>query len=182
MSVAVWAVLGALIWWQARDDDTEVVGPFRLTSSAWKCLIIIAAAVLLYDAGVGIGVFAVVLAVFVAVLTAPHNILLSPPAHQVLSRPRDALQVVLFRLFKKKAGQVCGLPLYIAYSIMRYCAPISIMGAITQTWPLLVAGPLASIAYYPWKHSEQSKYVRAAIVGGIVMASLAAVKYDFAGF
>lgn len=182
LNVAAWALIGAVVWWSARDDDTEVIGPIRLTSGTWKAIIIVMAAMLLYEAHVGILKFAVALLLFVAVLTAPHNLLLSPPKHQVLARPRDIVQQLLYRAFGKKAGEIMGMPMYVTYSIIRYALPISCIGAVLQTWPMVVAGPLASIAYYPFVHSEKSKYVRAAICGALVMSSFAATKYVFAGF
>jgi hypothetical protein len=173
IEVAILAVIGGFLFWQCRDDDLERLGPLTLGSGTWKVVIMAAfLALAIESATVEWWRIAVAVALFTFVLTAAHNLLLSPASTQVLTKPRDAIQRFLFLVFDKTPGDVIGHGLYWTYSIVRYALPISGIGLCLNNAAMVVAGPLASLAYYPWVHSERSKYVRAAALGALVFGSM----------
>lgn len=173
MTAILSALLGAFLWWQERDDETERLGKLGLTSGFWSAVIIVFAALLLTTHHVPLWKYGIALALFVFVLTAPHNLLLSPPGKQVLGVPRDALQKLFYWALRLKSGYTLELGPYVIYSAVRYAIPVSGMGFILESVALQIAGPIVSVAYYPWVHSERSKYVRAAVAGALVMGSMA---------
>lgn len=168
------AAAGGFAWWQCRDDDTEKVAGLPLTTSTWKGIITACSSPLFYLQSHGLLEAIVAIVAFVLVLTAPHNLLLSPPRTQIIEHARDVLQELLFKAFGKAPGDTLGLAPYVVYSVFRYCIPIQIMGLALHNPFLVVAGPIVSLGYYPWIHSEASKYYRAGFAGMVITGALAA--------
>lgn len=167
------AAFASFLWWQERDDDTERVMGLDLTSGFWTGLILAFGACLIREHHVHLIWFAVAFGLFAYVVTASHNILLSPPDTQKITKPRDIVQRFLFYIFAKSVGDPVGHPLYWTFSTIRIAFPVSGMGAALSNDALLIAGPVVSLAYYPWVHSERSKYVRAAVAGFLIMGAMA---------
>ena len=174
MNIFLCAALGALLWFFERNDTTERLGKLGLTSGFWSAVIIVFAALLLTTHHVELWRYGLALGLFVFTLTSPHNLLLSPPGKQVLGVPRDALQKAFYWALRLKSGYTLELGPYVIYSAVRYAIPVSGMGLILDSLALVIAGPLVSIGYYPWVHSEASKYVRAAVAGALIMGAMAA--------
>jgi hypothetical protein len=172
MIAALLAAFGAFLFWQCRDDDTERVAGLALRTGSWKVIIMAVVGPLLYVQADALWQFGVAVALFIFVLTAPHNLLLSPPEAYPLPKPRDPLQSVLFNLFDKVPGDALTQPMYWTYSLLRQSAPVSGMGVALDSFALIAAGPVASLIYYPWRHSERSKYVRAGAFGALLGAAI----------
>jgi uncharacterized membrane protein len=172
ITAILFAALGAVMLWQCRDDDTERIVGLPLTTATWKLFITVNVSALIYVQAAEWWQFGVAMLLFIYVLTAPHNLQLSPPRAYPLPQPRDVIQEVMFKLFDAVPGDALTWPMYWACSIVRYALPISLMGLALQSLPLIVAGPVASLIYYPWVHSERSKYVRAAGLGALLFGVL----------
>lgn len=170
----VFALLGAVLFWCARDDDTEQIGPISLGSGKWKAIIFVLAAALMWPGWEGLAAYVLALVLFAYVLTGVHNWLLSPPTTQILGEPRDFIQTALMDVFNRYKGQIIGHPLYWTFSAIRYALPIAFMGALVGNVWLMISGPIVSIIYYPWEHSERFKYWRAALTGGVVFGAMVA--------
>jgi hypothetical protein len=162
------AALGFFLFWQCRDDETERLAGLSFTTSTWKVIITGIMSPLIFAETQHLWQAALALSIFVFVLTAPHNLTLSPPGAYPLPKPRDPIQKALFFLFDAVPGDALTQPIYWAASIARYALPVSLKGVAMQSEVMILAGPVASLIYYPWVHSERSKYVRAGALGALL--------------
>lgn len=186
----LYALIGAALILDLRDDEEEDYLGLEWGRSAWMAAIFVATAAMVYmrlderlDGQILVTGLSLLSGLAGLLIWSPgHAWILQPPGQQVLgetgTRPTVWTRAasLLFGHRTEAGSHTLDLPGWILASALRYCVPCCLLAAASLNPWVCLAGPLIILGYWPIAYKitkgEHTKYVGAAIAGASVYGLL----------